>query len=525
MKIIRLSRVVTLVVALCALPGVARAEWWEARTDHFIVITEDSEANARAYAERMERFDNALRTLQNMAPKQGDIGDANRVTIYRYGTADDMGRLIGIPSVAGFYLPRAGQPVAFSPVRETRETGSLLQRNSNYDPSRLDSESVLKHEYVHHFMLYNFPASYPGWYTEGFAELHATLELRDDGSFHVGNPPQYRAFALFNLLIAPTERFFDSDRQASGMDLYQRYSLGWLLTHYLTFNPQRQGQLPAYLSALGKGEKSLDAARRIFGDLGALDRELRRYLRGELPGINVKPANYQPPVVQMRRIEGAEAETMRQQIQLARGVSKKDAPAIVRALEAVSQRYPDSALVWELLGKARFAAEDWAGADAALDRALAIDGNRIDSLIYRGGVTSSFAKKDPAAAKARRPFLVRAARLDQRDPRPLIEYYYSYRATGESIPETAIIGLEDAFSTAAHDSGYRALLGMQLLSEGKGAAAKSVLLPISVALHGIAPKKNKIAEAIGLIDQGKTAEAYALLKAEEDRMEKEAEKG
>ena len=66
---------------------------------------------------------------------------------------------------------------------------------------------------------------------------------------------------------------------------------------------------------------------------------------------------------------------------------------------------------------------------------------------------------------------------------------------------------------------------MQLLSEGKGAAAKSVLLPISVALHGIDPKKNKIAEAIGLVEQGKTAEAYALLKAEEDRLEKEAEKG
>jgi hypothetical protein len=525
MKIIRLSRVVTLVVALCALPGVARAEWWEARTDHFIVITEDSEANARAYAERMERYDGALRTLQNMPPRQEDIGDANRVTIYRFGKTDDIGRLAGSYGVAGFYQPRAGEPQAFSPVRESRETGSLLERNSSYDPSRLDAESVLKHEYVHHFMLYNFPASYPGWYTEGFAELHATLELRDDGSFHVGNPPQYRAFALFNLLIAPTERFFDSERAASGFDMYQRYTLGWLLTHYLTFTPERQGQLPAYLAALGKGEKSLDAARRIFGDLGKLDRELRRYLRSDLPGINVKPANYQPPVVKMRRIEGAEAATMMQRIEIAAGLSKKEAPAVVRALEEASQRFPDSALVWELLGKARFAAEDWAGADAALDRALAIDGNRIESLIYRGGVTSKRAKADPAAAKARRPFLARAARLDQRDPRPLIEYYYSYRASGEPIPEAAIIGLEDAFSTAAHDANYRYLLGMQLLSEGKGAAAKSVLLPISVALHGIDPKKNKIAEAIGLVEQGKTAEAYALLKAEEDRLEKEAEKG
>ncbi|MBM3594220.1 MAG: hypothetical protein FJX31_00105 [Alphaproteobacteria bacterium] len=523
MKSIRLTRAIIFVVALCVMPGAVHAEWWEARTDHFIVITEDTEANARAYAERMERYDGALRTLQNMAPQKSDIGDANRVTIYRFGTTDDIGRLAGSYGVAGFYLPRAGEPTAFSPIRESRETGSL-ERNTSYDPTRMDAESVLKHEYVHHFMLYNFPASYPGWYTEGFAELYATLELREDGSFHVGNPPQYRGYALFNMLIAPTERFFDGDRAASGFDLYQRYTLGWLLTHYLTFTPGRQGQLPAFLAALGKGEKSLDAARRIFGDLGQLDRELRRYLRTELPGINVKPANYQLPVVAMRRIEGAEAATMMQRIEIAAGLSKKEAPAAIRALEEDSQRYPDSALVWELLGKARFAAEDWAGADAALDRALAIDGNRIEALIYRGCVTSKRAKADPAAAKARRPFLVRAARLDQRTPRPLIEYYYSYRAAGEPIPEAAIIGLEDAFGTAAHDANYRYLLGMQLISEGKGSAAKAVLLPISVALHGIDPKKNKIAEAINLIEAGKTAEAYTLLKTEEEKREKEAEK-
>ena len=44
----------------------AHAEWWEAQTDHFHVYTESSESDAKAFAQKLERFDMALRTLQNI---------------------------------------------------------------------------------------------------------------------------------------------------------------------------------------------------------------------------------------------------------------------------------------------------------------------------------------------------------------------------------------------------------------------------------------------------------------------------
>ena len=45
-------------------------------------------------------------------------------------------------------------------------------------------------------MYQHFPRSLiPTWYWEGFAETAATIVLEAGGSFHIGNPPQYRAEA------------------------------------------------------------------------------------------------------------------------------------------------------------------------------------------------------------------------------------------------------------------------------------------------------------------------------------------
>jgi tetratricopeptide (TPR) repeat protein len=505
-----------------AVPAAAKDEWWEARTDHFVVITQDSEANARAYAERMERFDNALRTMQNMPLKTPDIGEANRVRIYRFGETDDIGRLAGVNGVAGFYRGLAGSPVAFAPVKEGRETGSLLR--NKFDPEKLDAESVLKHEYVHHFMLYNFPATYPSWYVEGYAEFFATLDLRPDGSFHVGNPPNYRASALKDIVIMPTSQLFDSERKMGGLDWLQRYSLGWLLTHYLSLAPEREGQLSAYLTALGKGEKSLDAAKRVFGDLGKLDRDLRRHLSGKLPGLNVKPASYSPPVVRMRAITGAEADTMMDRIRLAAGLDRKDAGGVVSSLQTATAKWPDYADGWTMLAEAQAIARDFDAADRSADKALQLAPNSMAALLAKADIAILRERKQPGSAKAARPFLVKAARLDERDPRPLINYYLSYRLAKEEPTESSLIGLETAYETAAHDRTFRYFLGTQLLAEGKGNAAKSILLPLAVSLHGIDPKKNKIGEAMDLIEAGKLAEAHALLLKEEEEQRRKEDK-
>jgi len=53
-----------LALLVLLLPATARAEWWRAETDHFIIYSEDKKASTEQFAVELERFDNALRTLQ-----------------------------------------------------------------------------------------------------------------------------------------------------------------------------------------------------------------------------------------------------------------------------------------------------------------------------------------------------------------------------------------------------------------------------------------------------------------------------
>src|SRR5690349_617492 len=96
-----MRRILSLVALLLATP--ANADWWEARTDNFIVYSETSETDAKLFAERLERFDMALRSLQGIDLKVAP-SDVHRLRVYRFGDIDDIGRLHGNMGVAGFYI-------------------------------------------------------------------------------------------------------------------------------------------------------------------------------------------------------------------------------------------------------------------------------------------------------------------------------------------------------------------------------------------------------------------------------------
>ena len=103
----------------------AHAEWWEARTDHFIIYSQDGESKTRQFAVNLERYDNALRSLQSIDMKP--LSDWQKVTIYRLGDFDTMGRLGHTSGIGGFYQP-ALLPVEFTPVRTENRLGSITAK-------------------------------------------------------------------------------------------------------------------------------------------------------------------------------------------------------------------------------------------------------------------------------------------------------------------------------------------------------------------------------------------------------------
>lgn len=504
----------------------ARAEWWEAETSHFIIVSESDREDVEHFARQLERFDNALRYLQGMEVPGADVGRANKVRVYRFGDVRDMGRLAGSSGVAGFYIPRAGNAVAFVPVEEDDRYrfDRDLSRRALREKTELSPTRILFHEYVHHFMLQNFSTSYPHWYVEGFAELYGTLELFEDGGFRIGDVPQHRGSALFDLPGIRLSKLFDHNKKLDGVDLYQSYSFGWMLAHYLNFNPKRQGQLASYLKALNAGEDSLEAAQRIFGDLGSLEEELRKYKSGPFPTMNVKPPQYAPPQVEMRRLTAGEESVIKAHIQSTRGVSYREAQKVLMEVQGKETEYPDNLAVQLTVAEAYNDAGEFSKAEATLKRAMQISSDSVEANILMGTMYMDRAKKEKNSNlyAESRPWFSKAYKLDKKDPRSAIGYYLSFYKSKTPIPEDALIALESVFDYAAYDNGYRLILARQLLDEGKGGLARSVLAPLAFSSHK-QKEANKISEVVDRIDAGEIQKARQKMAEIFSEQEAEAE--
>lgn len=516
------------------LPAPAAAEWWEAETANFIIKSEDSEAATRDFAIRLERFDAALRSLQGLPVGEEQPSRSTKLTVYRFGSDIDIARMAGASDsgIAGFYIPSAGDSVAFAPAKERRERSrSVTSPDARYSQeTALGAETVLKHEYVHYFMMQHFPAAYPRWYVEGYAEMLATLRLNDDGSFFVGDPPVYRSYEVLNLSQFRLSEMLDARHDLSGIDAYMHYATGWLLTHYLNFNPTRLAQLNAYLTAIGQGEDSLAAGQRIFGDLRALDAELRSYRRGPFPGFEVKPvANYTTPEVRMRALDDAEEVVIDAEMRLRRGTTKEEAKRLLVSTHRDATPYPDDFAAQSVVARAAMLADDHAAAAALGEKLVEIDPDAAFGWLVRSMAAVGQIEGDPAQASIARSHAAKARSLDRYDPRSAISYYTSYLEAGEAPPEQAVIALESVFDTAGSDPEYRIYLARQLLSEGRTANARTVLLPIAFRGHNQDPAKAEKEEdpsldkVMRLVDADDAPAAVAMIDALIEFWEKESE--
>jgi Tfp pilus assembly protein PilF len=514
-------RLLLLLVSL-VVAAPAHAAWYEARTNHFLVYSESSAEDTKAFAAKLERFDMALRTLQGMetAPVKSD---SERLTVYRFGATSDIGRLAGASFVAGFYIPRQGGSVAFTPAKDDGRSESIIRRDSRTD---LDPMSVLLHEYTHHFMFQHFPAAYPNWYSEGFAETAATIVLNPDGSFHVGNPPQYRGDALFSTDLAiSASNMLTSDRRPNMLDFYGYYTVGWLLNHYLSFSGERPGQLTKYLRLINSGTPAATAAKQAFGDLKKLDSDLLRYRNSRrLGGADVKPAHYTPPTVSIRPLSEDEAAIMMAQIRTQRGVNLKTADNVLADARRVASRYPASFPVLLELAEAELDAEHFAEADAAIDRALRVQPESVKAQIIKGRVALERGKTNKPLLATARTWFARAFEGDGHNPAPLFYNYMTYYYEGGAIPETALVGLERSFQMAMFDQETRLVLARQLLNENKGELTKSVLQPLVLNPHE-SKSTEALDKVIDLIDANKVGEARAMLTSKMKEWEEKAKKG
>ncbi len=465
-----------LAVSMTAAASSAKADWYEASSRHFVIYSEMNPEKLRAYADKLERFDKAVRLIRE-APDP-PVGLGNRLTIFMVRDVGSVRRIARAKDdfLYGFYIGRYSGSMAFTPRLADNGEGGLK------------ADSVFFHEYAHHLMFQNFDYPYPNWYVEGFAELIGSTDFEKDGSVTIGLAPKHRAYGLFSNMGLSTREVLESQpEKMTSIERESIYGRGWLLTHFLTFEPSRRGQLSKYVKDLAKGMSLSSAAADAFGDPKTFDRDIDRYLsRPRLLAITVDGKQLTPGPIEVKPLSEGAAAVLPWRMMSKRGVDEKTARTVVEKVRAVAARYPSDLLVLRSLAEAEFDVGNAGAALAAADAALRIDPKSVEAYVYRGRALAALAqKKDPAGSfeNARIAYLA-ANKIDTEDPEPLYLFFRSFVEEGKEPTPNAIAALHYASVLAPQDEEVRFASAYAFLKEDKGQEARMELLPIAFDPHG-----------------------------------------
>lgn len=436
-------------------PAFAATKWLRADTHNFVIYSSGGRKELLRLAESVEQFDALLR-LRTKIPRE-DM--PNRLTIYMLAGSGDVARIMGDKKgmIAGVYMPRS--------------EGSFAVTNRERADSQveLSGDTVLFHEYAHHYMFRYFSAPYPSWYIEGFAEFVSTAVIKDNGEWLLGKPAYHRAYGLLQTQKVPIDKLLfgvSSSTDSAASDAY--YGRAWLLVHMLTMEPAWAGKLSEYFALLAKGEDPRKSAIAAFGDPKELDRALDRYLeRSRVSVLSSKRAVAVDGAIQITELDALQSQLVL--LSLKRQVDNE--PVKTRdALKVLAQQAPTMAEAWFQLGLANqelarseddreLAAATLKAAEDAIDRALAIDPDHVRANVFKARVLfnrlQDAGDESPASWRKARAYVIRANAKANLDPEPLLAWYDSFPMQGREPDQNAAQGLALAFSLAPEASDIR----------------------------------------------------------------------
>jgi hypothetical protein len=458
----------------------ADANWRAYETPHFVIYSESDLARVDELATRLESYDKLMSMATGI-----EEGQPVKVRIYEVANLEDVETAVGQPNsgIAGFYDSNSLGPFLVTP-RKTSGTGRYFT-----------PELVLQHEYAHHFMLQYFPAIYPTWYVEGFAELIGSSMPMDDGRIGYGMPAKHRGHDILGYWV-PLQDLLTKEK----VTYLDTYGEGWAVTHFLTFDNERSKELRAYLTALGQG-KSMEDAARAFGDLGKLNSEARQYVgAGSFPYKPVKVEIQRPVLQKSRDLSAAEAALIPEVIAFRdddltaiRKSSDRDREQKLRLdnlqkIREVTARFPNDPAALHFLAVAERTSGNRTEALAAANRLLTVQPGHKGGMVEKSLDLSALAgtlsgSQKEATAKEARALAVKANKTDPDDPLPLLAYYQSFNLIGATPPAIAVKGLIEVVQTLPRDTNARQLLVDRFAADRNWRAAIAVLQPVANSPH------------------------------------------
>lgn len=339
----------------------AHAQWREATSEHFAIVSESPERELIQTVQRLE----AVHLLLTLATNSRGTQNGQRVRLYMLHNPTAVREAAGVDNdsqMIAVYFGNSYLPVA------------LAARNR--------PPSDLYHEYAHHFMREYMPGRFPHWFIEGFAETVSTASFEIDGHITYGkvqnerrNELRYGGWLSTPLLFAErgdgAEEEGRGGRSHAGIATYGQY---WVMTHYLLFAPERRGQLRQYISAISRGEDSPSAAAAAFGDLDQLDADIRAYLRRAdfmYRPVPLPQEVMQPPAV--RTLRAGEVAALRLEMEAGRTWGEEANTALLPRVAQLVTEHPQEPAAHALHAWVLLAAEKFQEAADAADRAIAIE--------------------------------------------------------------------------------------------------------------------------------------------------------
>jgi tetratricopeptide (TPR) repeat protein len=342
--------------------GATPTRWVEARSSHFVVLTDAGDKEALRVASQFERMHMVFHTL---LPAKGD----------------DVDPPIVVVAVRNRKGMQALEPAEYLGKDRVDLSGFFLRaQDKNYILVRLDAEEAhayanVYHEYTH-YVLRKESGWLPLWLNEGLAQFYENTDI-DDKTVWLGqaNPDELRFLGRNDLL--PIETLLKVDSRSQYYHDEQKgsvfYAESWALTHFLIASDRIQGthRMRDYAMRLVEGEDAVSAAREAFGDLDKLQQGLsdyvlqRKFMYFMMPGT-LPSKDAVPDLVP---VSMAEADAVRADVLIYTN-RIWEAQALV---EAALREDPDNARAHEAMGFLRFRAGDIVGAKQWYREALELN--------------------------------------------------------------------------------------------------------------------------------------------------------
>lgn len=234
-----------------------------------------------------------------------------------------------------------------------------------------DTLHLVFHEYTHYYLSSQFAGEYPPWFNEGLAEVMGYSNFKKDTAILLIPTHQLREARDGDWI--PFERMIRVDHNSPEYQSHKLadsfYAQSWLTVHYgLLENRDFGRKMFEYLNQLNRLVPQETASKATFGDLAAIDQQLRAYSRrsdlhsggltlGEVPEVVLPQGK---PVAELDAL-ALIADLM---------IEMRLTPDRIRpVVESLSRREPQSARAAILAARLALHDDDEKAFDAAAARA------------------------------------------------------------------------------------------------------------------------------------------------------------